>query len=285
MSDDLSNGDNGMEDLTNEFDPGQTHERHFDCICNRDDVTSAVDGELGVLAQEQDIVFSTSKELLVRDSGGNAIHAVVLAMRAGKESTRADFPLTIQFLARSVKTEEDFSVCKWYPVYDAGKEIDVTLTDIHEWANGMEATLEGTILDGSRPVAFYDTRYAAKKLDYRIGETFRFKLAALAYSVELLAKPKLRISAENADTGDTVTCVSQGGAQPDNCEFQSKIYGMDETRFASHEYQVLQIACARGDDGTDVLIPLVVRKDFFSRPLPRVGKSVRGLLWMQGYCV
>jgi len=87
------------------------------------------------------------------------------------------------------------------------------------------------------------------------------------------------------DMGDMVACVSRGGAQPDNCEFQSRIYGMDETRCVLHEYLVLQIACARSDDDKDILIPLVVRKDFFSRPWPRVGKCVRGILWMQGYCV
>ena len=25
-----------MEDLTRPFDPDQTHQRHFDCVCDRD---------------------------------------------------------------------------------------------------------------------------------------------------------------------------------------------------------------------------------------------------------
>ena len=73
----------------------------------------------------------------------------------------------------------------------------------------------------------------------------------------------------------------------DNCEFQSKIYGMDgKCSCAFHgEFLIMKIACARGDDGKDVLIPLVVDKKHFSRPWPRVGKCIRGILWMQGFCV
>ena len=300
-----------MEDLTRPFDPWQTHERHFDCVCERDYVKYMVSGRLEVLAQEQDTVFVSPEELSVLDSDCNLVNAVVIGMRAGEESYRENFPLDILFLARAARTEDDINVCEWYPVYDDGAEIDVTLTAIHEWANGMEATLEGTILGGTREMVFFDTRYAAKKPDYRIGGTYKFKLAALAYFAELLDKPKMHLSAEEAEnfaqkTGwnikrdangkakpmsirmdDLVACVSRGGAQPDNCEFQSKIYAMDgECSCAFHgKFLIMKIACARSDDGRDVLIPLVVSKKCFSRPWPRVGKSIRGILWMQGFCV
>ena len=46
-----------MEDLTREFDPLQTHVRHFDCVCDRDNVKYMVKGELEVLAREQDAIF------------------------------------------------------------------------------------------------------------------------------------------------------------------------------------------------------------------------------------
>ena len=300
-----------MEDLSKPFDPFQTHERHFDCVCGRDHVKHMVSGRLEVLAQEQDTIFVSPKELPVRGSDGTPVNAFVVGMRAGKESYRENFPLDIQFLARASRTQDDISVCEWYPVYDNGAEIDVTLTAIHEWANGMEATIEGTILEGTREVVFFDTRYAAKKPDYRIGGTYKFKLAALAYFAELLDKPKMHLSAEEAEdfaqkTGwkvkrdangkakpmsinmaDFVACVSRGGAQPDNCEFQSKIFEMDGSCSCAFqgEFLIMKIACARSDDGKDVLIPLVVDKKHFSRPWPRVGKCIRGMLWMQGFCV
>ena len=297
-----------MEDLTKSFDPYLTHERHFDCVCSREKVTSMISGDVEVLAHEQDMIFVSPKELSVLDSEGNQVDALVAGLRAGNESYRANFPLAIQFLAR-VNEKEGINVCEWYPVYDDGTEVEVTLTDIYEWANGMEATLEGTVFDGTRQVVFFDTRYAQKKLDYRIGETYRFKLAAFAYCIELLDKPKVRLSAEEAedfaqktgwkvkrdsegkakpmaiDMSNLVACVSRGGAQPDNCEFQSKIYAIGETTCAFHNCLVLEIACFRSDDEKDIHIPLVVRKDFFSRPWPRVGKCVRGILWMQGHCM
>ena len=39
-------------------------------------------------------------------------------------------------------------------------------------------------------------------------------------------------------------------------------------------------------DPNDVAYKYIVcRRNFFSRPWPRVGKCVRGILWMQGYCI
>lgn len=297
-----------MEDLSKPFDPYQTHQRHFDCIRDRDYVKYLVSGELEVLLQMQDVVF-VSPKITVRNSDGQTLDAKVIGMRAGEERTRCNFPVAIQFLARESDAEEDINICSWYPVYDKGTEVDVTLTAIHEWANGMEATLEGTILDGTREMVFFDTRYAARKLDYRIGETYRFRLAAFAYFVEMLDNPKMKLTAEQAedlerksgwkvkrdakgnikpmaiDMRDMVACVSRGGAQPDNCEYQSTIRGICEEHSSLNDFIVLQIACVRDDDGKDIEFPMVCRRNFFSRPWPRVGKCVRGILWMQGYCV
>ena len=297
-----------MEDLARPFDPYQTHQRHFDCVCARDSVQYLVSGKLEVLSQMQDTVF-VSPKVPVRNSEGQLLEANVIGMRAGKENTRDNFPLAIQFLARASQTEEDINICSWYPVYDKGTDIDVTLTAIHEWANGMEATLEGTVLESARQMVFFDTRYAAKKLDYRIGETYTFKLAVFAYFVEMLDSPKMKLTAEQTeeferkagwkarrdangnvkpmtiDMRDLVACVSRRGAQPDNCEYQSTIRGIDKEQFDIDEFIVLRIACVRDDDGKDIEFPMICRRDFFSRPWPRVGKCVRGILWMQGYCV
>jgi hypothetical protein len=45
-----------MEDLSLPFDPYQTHQRHFDCICDPNDVAYKyiVSGELEVMARMQD---------------------------------------------------------------------------------------------------------------------------------------------------------------------------------------------------------------------------------------
>ena len=96
-------------------------------------------------------------------------------------------------------------------------------------------------MNGTREVVFFDTRYAFKKLDYRIGETYKFKLGAFAYCVEMLDNPKMKLTAEQAedfaqrtggevkrygngkarpmsiDMRDMAACISRGGAHPDNC--------------------------------------------------------------------
>jgi len=92
------------------------------------------------------------------------------------------------------------TVMSAYPECD-GSEVNVKITAIHEWAAGVEATLEGEVLgDAQRPVAFFDTRYVAYKGKYEVGKTYKFKLSAFAYSSEIVpaAEREFRIEGEDA---------------------------------------------------------------------------------------
>ena len=55
-----------MEDLSRPFDPYQTHQRHFDCVCAQDRVKYLVSGKLEVLSQMQDAVFVSPKVSVLR---------------------------------------------------------------------------------------------------------------------------------------------------------------------------------------------------------------------------
>jgi hypothetical protein len=59
------------------------------------------------------------------------------------------------------------------------------LVRIHEWTEGLEATLFCSGINGDkRNYAFYDTRYALNKGRYQIGKVYGFMLSALMYQVE-----------------------------------------------------------------------------------------------------
>ena len=301
-----------MNQLILQSDPDSRHRRWFNCIRMPFEFKYTLSSELQILAQVQDLVFQSPGPLLICDRDGNAKRTYVLGMRAGtNEKIRKNFPLAIQFFATYGGEGDDITVGSYFPVYDDGAEVAVTLTAIHEWDNGMEAILEGQMLGGTREILFYDTRYALCKCFYKIGETYLFKLAGLAHCVEVLKNTKVQMSPEATemyckkvgkrirhdadgnvvpmlmDIRDMVAFVSRGREYPDDHEFQSTVRRIEETSHRVDKHHVFWIACARGDDGQEIEIPLIVNPDLLkqTRSWPRIGQSIRGILWMQGHCV
>lgn len=299
-----------MSEMIVKADVEPRHRRWFNCIRIPFEYKYLISGEFEILAQEQDLVFKSYEPIPVRDDEVGVENAYVLGMRAGtNENNRGNFPLAIQFLATYGGGDGDITFRSYFPVYDDGAEVAVRITAIHEWKNGMEATMEGLMLDGSREIIFYDTRYAMCKCFYKIGETYLFKLAGLAHCVEILKNTKEKLSPQatemmcrqtgrplkrdsegnvipmSIDTKNMVAFVSRGREYPDDHEFQSTIREIGETRQRTDKHYVFRIACARGEDDKEIEIPLIVKPDLLGRAYPKVGQCVRGILWMQGHCV
>lgn len=298
-----------MSKMVINSDSDPRHRRWFDCINFPFEYKYLIRGEMEILAREQDLVFQSPRPLHFCSEDGCGGNAYVLGIRADDEKYRNNFPLSIQFLATYEGGQGDIVFQSYFPVYDAGTEVEVTLTAIHQWENGIEATLEGTLLGGEREIAFYDTRYALCKEAYKIGETYLFKLAGFAHRIEVLKGTKVKLSPEatemlcrasgkklkydadgnvvsmSVESKDMVAFAGRGGECPEDHEFQSSIRGFEQTSRRTDKHHVLKIACARGDDGTEVEIPLIVNPDLLGRTWPKVGQCVRGVLWMQGHCV
>jgi len=60
----------------------------------------------------------------------------------------------------------------------------LTIETISPWQAGFEAWIEAGWNEGPS-VTFFDTRYYANRERYRIGKTYGFVLAGLAYLVEV----------------------------------------------------------------------------------------------------
>lgn len=196
-----------------------------------------------------------------------------------------------------------------YPECD-GAEVEVKITAVHEWAAGVEATLEGTVLgEAERQIAFFDTRYALHKGNYRIGETYTFRLAAFAYNAQVVPKPEreFRMTGEEAakrraamgqkpefekdgsvkplvfSMDQMVAFFQSSAAYPDDAEFQSPVFKpVKALTMCDTPFYRLEIAIARED--SDVVVPLIAKQSFFPVK-PRKGDPIRGHLWLQGYCL
>jgi len=289
-----------------EFDIHQGHGDHIECICDDTGAASFATTWLPEIVQTGDLVLTTQRP--VANALGDGFPSETKVFLVGKKN----MPVRALVMIAANEKERNNTVISAYPECD-GAEAEVRLTAIHEWANGIEATLEGAVLGDARDVAFFDTRYPLRKGFYKIGETYTFRLAAFAYKARFLDDKEKCLRMVGREAEDWYERVGKAiewhaefdneghikpieirmdgavgffcgpAAYPDDCQFQSPVFGNGELL---HEFGIdffkLNIGIARDEE--DVIVPLIVRKSLLDR-MPNPEEAIRGCCWLQGYCV
>lgn len=288
--------------MKKEFAIHQGHGDHNCCLCE-----PGKDGEF--LAEwiprsiSESEVLGGTKEPIACDFGDEMPKSMPMLFLG---DTKA--PIRLGILLAVNEAGKQNTLVSAYPEHD-GAEVSVKITAIHEWAAGVEATLEGEVLgESAREIAFFDTRYALNKGRYEIGKTYVFRLSAFAYSADVLPEKgrEFRFEGEDAvkhrerfgqeqeydEDGKPkpvvfrmegmVAFLPKWGPYPDDAEFQSPAFGdvREFTAFGTDFYRI-DVAIARDEE--DVVVPLIARKSLFS-VAPKTDDPVRGMLWLQGYC-
>lgn len=284
-----------------EFDVNQGHGDHNDCICEPGVTKEFFSTWIPKCISEGELIALTEEKVLYNSGDGKAEKKSIAYLGDKKGPMRLELLLALD--------EDQNTLESAYPEYD-GAEVKVKVTKIHEWANGIEATLEGTVLgEAERDIAFFDTRYALHKGDYEIGKEYTFSLAAFAYNAEVVPEKEreFRLEGDNAikhreRLGDEpeyeedgspkpvvfrmdemVAFFSKWGPYPDDAEFQSPAFeGVEEFNAFDTTFLKFSIAIAREEE--DVIIPMIARKSMF-KEIPKTKDPVRGMLWLQGYRV
>lgn len=128
------------------FDLGQGHGNHFDCITEESDRDELIK-QLPEMLQRAKLTVSPGA-LIPCSLGEGYPRQLQCAMLADSEDA-----LHLNMLIGLNINGERNELISFYPEMN-GAKIPVTLTDIHEWGNGLEATLEGTICNGEHHIAF-----------------------------------------------------------------------------------------------------------------------------------
>lgn len=84
-----------------------------------------------------------------------------------------------------------------YPLLTGGAEHDVTVSKIVVGEYGAEGQIEGCVHGAW--IAFFDPFFYRNRSRYRIGETYRFRLAALAYHMGPAETQRLKLRDLNPD--------------------------------------------------------------------------------------
>lgn len=285
------------------FDVDQGHGNHIDTVNPHESSSQFIVLELRKAVQTGAVLWGTKNP--VACSFGQEMPEQMKFIAIGQK----DDAVRLNALIAIVEEKKSNQVVSGYPECD-GAEVRVKLTAIHEWAAGVEATLEGTVLgEAERPIAFFDTRYALYKGSYRVGETYTFRLAAFAYDAKVLSKSEREIRFVGAEAekhrkvlgqepefekdgsikplvimmDEMVALLQSSNAYPDDAEFQSPIFKpIKKFKLFNTPFYRLEIAIAR--DESDIRIPLIAKQSLFSVK-PKKGDPIRGHLWLQGYCI
>lgn len=283
------------------FDINQGHGDHIGCLADTGNTDVFITTWLEETLTKADMGFATPEPIECDFGNGTPTRKKICYIYKND-------PLHLMVLIYADEANKRNVLFSCYPEFD-GAEVSVKLTDIHEWAAGVEATLEGEVLGkAARQIAFFDTRYAMKKGLYEIGKTYKFRLSAFAYTADILPKKdrEFRLEGDEAIEHRTrfgeeqeydkngnpmpvifsleqmVAYLPKSNAYPDDAEFQSPVFGRRRSISAfGTSFWELHIAIAR--DNEDVVIPLIAKKTCFTQP-PKAHDPVRGFLWLQGYC-
>ena len=286
--------------MKKEFDVNQGHGDHNDCLCEPEKNNEFLANWIPRSIAEGAVIGGT-KQAIACDFGERLPKAMPMLYLGDVKH-----PQRLVILLAVNEAGKRNTLVSVYPECD-GAEVEVRLTSIHEWAAGVEATLEGTVLgEAERQIAFFDTRYALHKGTYRIGETYTFRLAAFAYNAQVVPKPEreFRMTGEEAarrraamgqkpefekdgsvkplvfTMDQMVAFLQSSAAYPDDAEFQSPVFApVREVKGFDTSFYRLEIAIARED--SDIVVPLIARQSLFATK-PRKGDPIRGHLWLQG---
>lgn len=285
-----------------DFDPNQGHGDHVDCISAAKNTEEFLSKWLPESVTGGELICSTAAPVAC-DLGDDAPKTAPI-LYIGKK----DHPRFLTLIAVDKANERNL-LMSGYPEYD-GAEVEVKLRYIYEWADGIEATLEGEVLgEAAHPIIFFDTRYAMNKGRYEIGKTYTFRISAFAYNVCILPETEreFRFEGDKAvehrkrmgyeqeydqdgkpkpvifNMEKLVAYLPKWGPYPDNAEFQSPVFGeVEEFSAFDTDFYRINIAVARED--SEVVVPLIVKKSFFATK-PCLNDPIRGVFWLQGYCL
>ena len=197
-------------------------------------------------------------------------------------------------LSLYIAPDENIRMCAWatrrrvltaYPEVQGGPLWPLKLVATTPWQGGIEGHLTGECMGAE--VRFFDTRFYVNKGKYRLGETYNFRMGALAYKLGPSQSWEVEIEggANVSFAGACAYMPAGDGADLDDYWFHSPLEG--EVSSAT-----LNDVALRGYPVT-----LALPSDFemsltlFAAPhtedpnVQRIvpGEDLQGYLWLQGY--
>lgn len=280
--------ENDEEDETS----NQCHGNHWDCILTEDNEFE----KILPMSLEKSAVYGQIEADYILD---NKMHGTVSVLEydGGSEG-----PLVIRNVIAE-NEEKANTLASGYPVVRDGTLLPITITEIKEWTNGLEAWIEGELSDG-RPITFFDADYALNKEKYEVGKSYDFIIGCLSYTAEEPESKGFKFEGQQAidfkakmgeepeyDDGGHVKAIEfstaslcafmQVGHAPDEVEFISTVETVQEVQSFNKTFWKYDVVY-RADGDTEIFIPMYTVKTDENKSLENADQ-IQGVAWITGY--
>lgn len=193
-----------------------------------------------------------------------------------------------------------------FPFATKGVSYTITIDEIEEWKNGVEARVSGETEEGAW-FGFFDTHYHLNRERYAIGKSYEFSLAAVAYSLEVVAPEPVIISDPEQIRIRQEVFAESGVEVPLNADGHIELHmagaaillpieewDISDYRFqapvrdvSSFELEGQIIYAVRATvmivDDKDIDLIIYTPEHALKAAPPKPGDDVAGSLWVQGY--
>ncbi|MCP4327533.1 MAG: hypothetical protein GY791_03745 [Alphaproteobacteria bacterium] len=273
------------------------HGAHWHCIY--EDIKTFIDEELPELVNSLNIILEEDWTGAPGVINGVTPDQIIYL-------SEADGDLRHLLLVARDKEAEQNTLVSAYPFCCTGIVHDVTLADIDEDTRGVEGRLSGTI-DGSSRITFFDALYGLNRAKYQIGQTYPFRLGAIAYDVKRpdrdyveisdpdrsrMVRQMIRAAGGDVGDGDGPLKLELDGAammfpieewEAGDYSFYAPVKEIASCELGGRTFTELQVTPLRLDN-RDYDIVLYAAKHKLSQGLelnPDV--DVTGAFWLQGH--
>lgn len=236
----------------------------------------------------------------VRDENGEMVEGDFEAQTLGMVLELGVFSVLTVSLINPVRETLDF----WtgYPFLSQGIRVDLEITRIKKWDNGIEAEITGETSSGL-PVTYFDLFYFRDALDYEIGKKITVELGALAFTVhkpfhkpiiiddpQAIAKHHEALKEEN--DGKPLTVRTEGMAvllpienwDEFEYKFQGPLKSVQSASVSGTEYMVANVTVMRHVD-IEFDLPVLIAPHTIKNTHPKVGEDISGRFWIHGKLV
>jgi len=196
-----------------------------------------------------------------------------------------------------------------FPYAAKGGKQRLQIVDARDDGNHAEGLLLCETTDKNAVIGFFDTHYYRNQNQYKVGEQYDFEVAGLIYEAECTNDKPIEVTDQKVLTeryaarNETPERLPDGSIPPDVVHYAgltglgpSKNYPDDAefycvigkvTEFDLEGIRIYQIIPRFEDEGQEqVPLPRIiygVASAFQSGYLPKVGDSIGGMLWVQGF--
>ena len=283
---------------------GDDHGGHWDCVVpeiRREDPQKF----FGVMIREGK-VDSPGVDLPEYEQGNRGFMRGVGFRYSAKEDAPA--PAESYFLLGITDKGDTRQFASAFPVFrkGCGSSIISMLRRVNVWANGIEATVEFSLLKSGGPtLAFFLPDYCGEAFRLKPDTAYRIELGAFAYSVSrfeervfkidrgpLLAEEKLRLRKEGKDdnidsvsfhlTSDFCNITQSFSGRTDDISVVAPIERIEKFTFLGTECLTLWVKF--DERGAGMTLPVFLKEENLADGYrPQVGDVIYANCWLQGW--